>query len=84
MPHQHTNDRCDADITPIAYDPQDWRATHCGRPEGHPALGGHKSYAALAAKRKTSTLEERMDDFQWQVVGHIDLDSETGRELMEV
>jgi hypothetical protein len=55
--------RCDGEITPIDGDTS-YAATHCGRVEGHAPekRSGrieHQSYAALARKRKGSTLAER-------------------------
>lgn len=69
--------RCDAEITPIDGDTS-YAATHCGRVEGHEPekRSGrieHQSYAALARKRKGSTLADRMNDADYRVIGHVDL-----------
>jgi hypothetical protein len=65
--------RCDAEITPIDGDTS-YAATHCGRVEGHAPekRSGrieHQSYAALARKRKGSTLADKVNDFDFRVIG---------------
>jgi hypothetical protein len=69
--------RCDAEIAPIDGDTS-YTATHCGRVEGHAPekRSGrieHQSYAALARKRKGSTLAAKVNDFDFRVIGHVDL-----------
>lgn len=69
--------RCNADVNPIDGDTS-YEATHCGRVEGHAPekRSGrieHQSYAALARKRKASTLADRMNDADYRVIGHADL-----------